>query len=247
MIQGLNIIAMSQVMQKPTSPVRCAPGLEYLAVLDQVIVQQQVELAEAVLGIETSNRYVAKNSTGQFIYNLKEDSSCCAKYCIGANRCFVMDVLDHEGHAVMRFERPLRCVHCCFLCCLQVVEVQAPPGTLIGRVCQLWSICYPSYGIYDTSGNKTLSIVGPCCTYSMPCCCDVQFQVKSANGVEVGKITKQWSGVVKEGFTDADTFGVTFPMDLDVNMKASLIAATMLIDYMFYETTCGQGSGAKAT
>ncbi|XP_037509126.1 phospholipid scramblase 3-like [Rhipicephalus sanguineus] len=128
-----------------------------------------------------------------------------------------------------------------------VVEVQAPPGTLIGRVCQLWSICYPSYGIYDTSGNKTLSIVGPCCTYSMPFCCDVQFQVKSANGVEVGKITKQWSGVVKEGFTDADTFGVTFPMDLDVNMKASLIAATMLIDYMFYETTCGQGSGAKAT
>ncbi|KAL1437205.1 hypothetical protein MTO96_049187 [Rhipicephalus appendiculatus] len=142
---------------------------------------------------------------------------------------------------------PLRCVHCLCFCCLQNLEVQAPPGTVIGRVRQHWSICYPAFGIYDPSGNMTLRILGPCCTSSMPCCCTVQFTVKSANGVEIGKIEKQWGGVVKEGFTDADTFFVTFPMDLDVNMKASLMAATMLVDYMFYETTCGQGSGAKAT
>ncbi|KAL1437204.1 hypothetical protein MTO96_049186 [Rhipicephalus appendiculatus] len=65
---------MAQVMQKTPSPARCAPGLEFLIPLDQVIIQQQVELAEAILGIETSNRYVAKNATGQFLYNLKEDS-----------------------------------------------------------------------------------------------------------------------------------------------------------------------------
>jgi hypothetical protein len=28
---------------------------------------------------------------------------------------------------------------------------------------------------------------------------------------EYGKITKKWSGLLKEGFTDADNFGVTFP------------------------------------
>ncbi|KAL3250775.1 hypothetical protein MRX96_055372 [Rhipicephalus microplus] len=156
----------------------------------------------------------------------------------GANRCFVMDVLDNEGQAVMRFVRPLRCVYCLFFCCLQVIEVQAPPGTIVGRVRQLWSLCYPSYGIYDSSGKKTLGIVGPCCTYSMPCCCTVQFTVKSANGVDIGKIAKQWGGVVKEGFTDTDTLGVTFPMDLDVNTKACLIAATMLIMVMGCRAYC---------
>ena len=45
----------------------------------------------------------------------------------------------------------------------------------------------------------------------------------------VGQIRKQWSGIVKEMFTDADNFGITFPMDLDVNIKATLLGAVFLI------------------
>lgn len=52
----------------------------------------------------------------------------------------------------------------------------------------------------------------------------------SADGdVQVGKISKQWSGMAKEVFTDADSFGVTFPLDLDVKMKATLLGAVFLI------------------
>lgn len=43
------------------------------------------------------------------------------------------------------------------------------------------------------------------------------------NGDEVGKISKQWSGLAREMFTDADFFGISFPMDLDVRMKGNLI------------------------
>lgn len=46
---------------------------------------------------------------------------------------------------------------------------------------------------------------------------------------EIGRISKQWTGLVKELFTDADNFGVVFPMDLDVKMKAVTMAATFLI------------------
>ena len=38
---------------------------------------------------------------------------------------------------------------------------------------------------------------------------------------KVGKISKQWSGLGKEVFTDADNFGINFPLDLDV--KVALI------------------------
>lgn len=34
-------------------------------------------------------------------------------------------------------------------------------------------------------------------------------QVIGMNGEEVGKISKQWSGFVKEYFTQADNFGVS--------------------------------------
>lgn len=54
-------------------------------------------------------------------------------------------------------------------------------------------------------------------------------QVVSLTGEKVGKISKQWSGFAREVFTDADFFGITFPLDLDVRMKAVLLGATFLI------------------
>ena len=37
------------------------------------------------------------------------------------------------------------------------------------------------------------------------------------------------SGLLKEAFTDADIFGINFPMDLDVRMKAVCLATCFLI------------------
>lgn len=55
-------------------------------------------------------------------------------------------------------------------------------------------------------------------------------QLKSLNEeTVVGKISKQWSGLVKEAFTDADNFGIQFPLDLDVKMKAVMLGACFLI------------------
>jgi hypothetical protein len=45
----------------------------------------------------------------------------------------------------------------------------------------------------------------------------------------VGRVTKQWSGLGKELFTDADNFGISFPLDLDVNVKATLLGAVFLL------------------
>ncbi len=62
------------------------------------------------------------------------------------------------------------------------------------------------------------------------------FQVLTADGdQQVGEIRKQWSGFIKESLTDADNFGVTFPQDLDVRTKATLLGAVFLIDFMFFE------------
>ena len=47
--------------------------------------------------------------------------------------------------------------------------------------------------------------------------------------VGIGKISKQWTGLLREAFTDSDNFGIQFPMDLDVRMKAVMIGACFLI------------------
>lgn len=45
----------------------------------------------------------------------------------------------------------------------------------------------------------------------------------------VGRISKQWGGLLQEALTDADDFGLQFPLDLDVKVKAVLLGATFLI------------------
>ena len=55
------------------------------------------------------------------------------------------------------------------------------------------------------------------------------------DGHKIGRVTKEWAGLLQETISDADNFSVTFPLDLDVKVKASLLAACLLIDFMFYE------------
>lgn len=108
------------------------------------------------------------------------------------------------------------------------MEVTAPPGTPIGSIQQEWSIFKPKFSVKDASGETVLMIEGPLCTFSM--CGDVEFNVLSRDGsTKVGKISKQWSGFVREAFTDADMFGINFPLDLDVKMKAVMLGACFLI------------------
>lgn len=111
-------------------------------------------------------------------------------------------------------------------------------GQLLGSVDQDWSICAPKFSVKDAAGETVLKIDGPICTFS--CGSDVVFHVKTLDKeTKVGKITKQWSGLAREMFTDADFFGVTFPMDLDVQIKAVLMATTFLIvssSFRFFKT-----------
>lgn len=56
-----------------------------------------------------------------------------------------------------------------------------------------------------------------------------KLQIVNLGGAQVGHISKQWSGLTREFFTTADYFGISFPVDLDVRMKAVMLGAVMLI------------------
>ena len=59
-------------------------GLEYLTMIDQLIIKQRLEALEAAAGLmgynfETENKYKIKNVLGQNIYQAKEDTECCTR------------------------------------------------------------------------------------------------------------------------------------------------------------------------
>jgi len=221
-------------MHMPQGPANCPPGLEYLTMIDQLLVHQKVELLEALVGFETNNKFTIKNSIGQKVYYAVETTDCLTRNCCGPLRPFDMLVMDNFRNQVIHLHRPLACDNCCFPCCLQSMEVSGPPGTILGTVEQQWSILFPCFHIKDSTGEVILKIEGPLCTFSL--CGDVEFKILSRDGqTQVGKISKQWSGIAREMFTDTDFFGINFPMDLDVRMKATLLGACFLIDAMYFE------------
>uniref|UniRef100_A0A1I8H9U7 Phospholipid scramblase n=1 Tax=Macrostomum lignano TaxID=282301 RepID=A0A1I8H9U7_9PLAT len=215
-------------MNKPAAFPGCPPGLEYLTQVDQLLVHQQIELLEVFTNWETKNKYQVKNSMGQQVYFAAEESDVCARQCCGPQRGFVMHITDNLGAEVIRVTRQFKCCACpgCYCmagmdCCAHELQIEAPPGSVIAYVKQQCSCLEPSYVIQDAGRKTVLQIRGPVCICQGPCCTWDQ--------------DKQWSGFIREYFTDADNFGVSFPMDLDVKIKAAMVGAVFLIDFMFFE------------
>ncbi|XP_038060625.1 phospholipid scramblase 1-like [Patiria miniata] len=229
-------------MESPGKISGLPSGLEYLAEIDQLLIHQQIEIFEALTNIDTKNRYAVRNTMGQQVYFVHEESDFWMRICCQSERGYLLHIVDNFGQEVIRVERPFKwCAGCCWFanadCCAWEVNVESPPGNIIGRVRQNQSPWKPYFDIIDASGNSVLKIRGPCCACQEICCrSDVEFNVLSADeGSEVGKISKQWGGLVREWMTAADNFGVSFPRDMDAKVKALMLAAAFLVDYMYFE------------
>ncbi|XP_030842759.1 phospholipid scramblase 1-like isoform X1 [Strongylocentrotus purpuratus] len=226
---------MPQVQSSPN----CPPGLEYLAQIDQLLVHQQIEILEVLTGIEMQNKYQIKNSLGQQIYFAYEESGCMHRICCGPHRGFVLHITDNSQQEVMRVVRNFKCCAGCCWCadcaeCGFEIQVEAPPGNIVGYAKQRQYFWKPELDVQNAEKDTILKIRGPCCLFcTME---DIDYKVMTPDlKTEVGLITKQWGGCFRECITKADNFSITFPQDLDVKAKATLLATNILIEFMIYE------------
>ena len=83
------------------------------------------------------------------------------------------------------------------------------------------------YSVRDPHGKEIFKLFGP---FFKPW----TFKIMQ-NENEVGVITKKWSGFLKEGFTDADNFGMSFPREWSKEIKALFLGAIFLIDFVHFE------------
>lgn len=224
-------------MNKPQGITNCPNGLEYLAVLDQIFVEQKVQVHGVIPASEGQNSYFVKNSKGEKIYYAEEHSDALGRTICGHRRMFDMTITDKDGNVVLNLFHPLACDYCCCPCWLQRIEVATASGTLLGKVIQKWSLWVPKFVV--TKKKKVIFLIkGQYCTCS--CCCgsiDVQFKIINPyDKSKIGCISKYVSGIVTDISSDADDFGISFPMETDIKMKAVLLGAIFLLDYMYFET-----------
>ncbi|XP_026089822.1 phospholipid scramblase 2 [Carassius auratus] len=206
--------------------------LESLTWIDQLFVYKEPHpdecFDEVCCGIKPDNRYKVKDNVGNVLFSILEDSDYCSRH-LYQGRSFIMNVINESNKEVIRLVHPFVCGSF-----NHELEVQSPPGFTIGHVRQNWHVCLPQFTVENKRGEAVAKIAGP--FLPLTCCVDQNFELVSLNGAATdepfGEIIKPFSCSVIN--TGAD-FVLRFPSDLDVQMKATLLGACILIDFMHYD------------
>ncbi len=194
--------------------------MDRLQQADTLRVQQKKEWGEILTGFETKNKYAVMDASGQPLYWAAEESSFLVRMFLKTLRPFTIHILSSQGHPVLKLKRPFRLY-------FHEIQVEDSSGRRLGTITREFSILTRRFTVSDFRGTEIYRIFGPIFH-------PWTFRILH-NNRELGTITKQWSGIGKELFTDADNFKVTFPPGIDVHQKSVLLGALFLIDILHFE------------
>ncbi|XP_074507207.1 phospholipid scramblase family member 5 isoform X1 [Sebastes fasciatus] len=212
-----------------------AAGSHFMSVLETVS-QIHITARPELQGPQCVPRRIYSITTGgsrSQLFVAVEESSCVCLQCCGPARACSLQGFDCQGRQVFYFERPLRVDACCFGCCLMEMRAYTPQKHLIGTVCQRWSMFTPLLEVCGSEGASNIRIQGSCCPYR--CFSNQQFQIVSNIGEKMGTIWKKWPGFNDDHNMDHEHFGLEVPLDMESQTKLLLLAATFLLNYMFFE------------
>ena len=195
--------------------------MDRLSPLEALVISQQKEWGEIVTGFESRNKYVVSDTEGNRLYLAAEEAgSLLLRWFLKAKRPFTIRVFTGDQQEVLRVRRPFRFY-------FHQAEVLDSQGQSLGVIEKRFSLVRRVYAVTDERGQEIAQLFGPLLR-------PWTFQIRS-DGQTHGKIAKKWSGLLKEGFSDADNFGVQFPATWDVRRKALFLGAVFLIDFVHFE------------
>ena len=195
--------------------------MEELSFANTLVVSQKKEWGEILTAFEAKNRYVVLTEHGNELYHATEEGgSLLLRWFLKGFRPFTIVLRTPDGRPVLRLERPFRFY-------FQKLEVREDGGKLLGTVELEFSLLHRIFRVSDGNGSEICQLYGPLLH-------PWTFEIRQ-NGREVGKITKKWSGLLKEGFTDADNFAAVLPPGMTVQAKGVLLGSVFLIDFAYFE------------
>ena len=196
--------------------------MDRLQSVQALAIRQVKEWGEIVTGFETRNRYsVSDPATGSEVYFAAEEAgSMLARILLKGLRPFHIAVLTPGGGPAFHIRRPFRFF-------FHEAAISGTDEGPLGTIVREFSVLRRIYTICDADGSEVCRLFGPILR-------PWTFKIE-INGTEAGKIVKKWSGLLKEGFSDADNFAVEFPPQLPPKARALVLGAVFLIDFVHFE------------
>ena len=189
----------------------------------ELMIRQRVEKLEAVTGLETANRYTVMTAQGDELLHAQEESGTFSRMLLKRHRPLTLRVTDSDKNEILVASRR-------FFWFLSHLHVSDPSGRDIGTLRRRISFPARKLTIEGQGGLQIAEIRGP---MLKPKTFTVYKQER-----EVARITKQWSGMMKEAFTDADTFKLELSdSGMDEEFALLMLASAFAIDLDFFESS----------
>ncbi|MDX1977891.1 MAG: phospholipid scramblase-related protein [Pseudanabaenaceae cyanobacterium bins.68] len=198
--------------------------IDTLVQAKQIYVRQQVEIGE-LFGYETRNRYGIQTQAGREFCYCKEPQrgwqDSLARLYLGHWRTFDLVATDNLSRPVFRIHHPWHWL-------LHRGQVFDQRDRYVGCIQQQFGWWNRKLVGFDANGTRIFSLRSPLWQ-------PWHFPLTQA-GRPIALINKQWSGLAKEMFTDADHFQIEFiASSLNFDRKLLILASALLIDLMYFE------------
>ena len=187
---------------------------------DTVTVSQSKEWLEIFTGFEQRNRFSVDfgGKTGALL--AAEEGSALGRFFLGSARPYTLNVMHRDGTAALKLHAPFRFLK-------REIQVSTPDGQLLGIVRKRITFPHTRYEVLNPHEARIMEIARgfvKMWTFTI-----------SENGREKAVITKRWSGMGKEMFSDADRFQLQFGEVKDPVRRMILLGALFLIDLKHFE------------
>ena len=200
--------------------------MEKIESVDTLVIGQRKEWSEILTGLEARNKYEIMDASGQMLYIAAElEGSFWTRVFLKAIRPFTVYIMEPGGGRVLVLDRPFKFY-------FHRLEILGPNMKPLGTIQRRFSILRRKYSVLDDLGMEIFQLFGPILH-------PWTFMIRIGDR-DVGKIAKKWSGFLKEAFTKADNFGITFPAGTDLIRKSLLLGAVFLIDFVHFERSSNQ-------
>jgi hypothetical protein len=186
--------------------------------------------------IEMTDEYRILDDGGNEIGTIREVGQSTAKKALrlfsGVDQFLThkLGVFDGDGQLVLMLERPAKLMK-------SMIKVSDAEGTERGAILQDNVVGPKHFALVDGKGDRIGSIDGENWI-------SWDFAIHDDSGAEVGRITKEWAGILKEGYTTADDYLLQIEAEVSPDLRLLTFASAAGVDLALkQDDTGGWGRG----
>lgn len=183
---------------------------------DLVVVRQKAKI------VEVTNQYRLQDPDGNDIGVIEEIGQSALRKVlrvltsVDQYLSHKLEVRDHDGRVVLSLVRPAKFLK-------SRVEVSDGSGAAVGSIVQQNVVGKKRFTLEAPDGSPLGELLGESWV-------SWDFRIVDPAGAEVARVTKKWSGLLREGFTTADTYIFQAEPGLAGPLRLLAFAAAVAID-----------------